>query len=374
MVQLDKDKLLAFVTRKGSINSHTAILARAMNIPGLMGVDLKEEWDGKQAIVDGHSGRLYLEPDQEILYEMERKQKDDSKNRKLLSKLRGKETITLDGRRIHICANIRAVSDISSVLLNDADGIGLFRSEFLYLERSSYPTEEEQFQVYKTVALAMEGKKVIIRTFDMGADKQADYFGLEKEENPAMGYRGIRICLDRVDIFKTQLRAIYRASAFGTISILFPMIISVGEVLRIKEIAEEVKKELALQNLSFKEVELGIMIETPAAVMISEELAREAAFLSIGTNDLTQYTLAIDRQNSRLAEYYDARHPAILKMIKMVVDNGHKYGCRVGICGELGADSELTEEFLRMGMDELSVSPSLILELRSRVRSIDLTK
>lgn len=373
-VQLDKEKLLAFVTKHGSSNSHTAILARTMNIPALIGIDIQEGWNGKMAVVDGYSGQLYIDPEEQVLSQMEKKLSEDLEKRKLLLELKGKENVTLDGHKIHVYANIGNVSDVVNVLKNDAGGIGLFRSEFLYLEKDHYPTEEEQFQVYKTVAENMAGKKVIIRTLDIGADKQVDYFELEKEENPAMGYRAIRICLDRPQVFRTQLRALFRASAYGNISIMFPMIISVNEVKKIKEIVEDVKKELTQQGISFKEVELGIMIETPAAVMISQELAQEVEFFSIGTNDLTQYTLAIDRQNPKLDSIYDSHHPAVLKMIEMVVENGHKGNCWVGICGELGADLELTETFLKMGVDELSVSPSFVLPIRNKIRNMDLTK
>ena len=371
-VQMDKEKLLAFVTRLGSANSHTAILARTMNIPALIEVDIKEEWSGKMAVVDGYTGTFYIDPDEETLKKMQEKKEEDIKARELLQELKGKEDITVDGKHIKLYANIGGVKDVTSVLANDAAGIGLFRSEFLYLEADNYPDEEAQFQAYKTVAENMAGKKVIVRTLDIGADKQVDYFGLDKEDNPAMGYRAIRICLDRREVFKTQLRALYRASYYGTIAIMFPMIISVTEVQTIKKIIEEVKKELDEEKIPYKDVELGIMIETPAAVMMSEELAQEVDFFSVGTNDLTQYTLAIDRQNPKLDNIYDSHHPAILKMLKMIVDNGHKGGCWVGICGELGADTTLTETFLRMGFDELSVSPSMILKVRQEIRSLDL--
>lgn len=371
-VQMDKEKLLAFVTRLGSANSHTAILARTMNIPALIEVDIKEEWNGKMAVVDGYTGTFYIDPDEETLKKMQEKKEEDIKARELLQELKGKEDITVDGKHIKLYANIGGVKDVTSVLANDAAGIGLFRSEFLYLEADNYPDEEAQFQAYKTVAENMAGKKVIVRTLDIGADKQVDYFGLDKEDNPAMGYRAIRICLDRREVFKTQLRALYRASYYGTIAIMFPMIISVTEVQTIKKIIEEVKKELDEEKIPYKDVELGIMIETPAAVMMSEELAQEVDFFSVGTNDLTQYTLAIDRQNPKLDNIYDSHHPAILKMLKMIVDNGHKGGCWVGICGELGADTTLTETFLSMGYDELSVSPSMILKVRQEIRSLDL--
>ena len=367
-VQMDKTKLLAFVTRLGSTHSHTAILARTMNIPALIGVEIQKEWDGKMAIVDGKEGILYVDPDYSTLEKYMEIQKKEEEARSLLTKLKGKPDETTDGRKIKLYANIGSVADVTNVLANDAAGIGLFRSEFLYLEKEDYPTEEEQFSVYKAVAQNMAGKKVIIRTLDIGADKQVDYFNMEHEENPAMGYRAIRICLDRIEVFKTQLRALYRASAFGTISIMFPMIISVNEVLKIKEICKEVQAELDAAHMEYGEVELGIMIETPAAVMVSDELAKEVDFFSIGTNDLTQYTLAIDRQNAKLDSIYDAHHPAVLKMIEMTIENGHKHGCWVGICGELGADLELTEKFIKMGIDELSVSPNMVLPVRKVIR------
>lgn len=373
-VQMEKDKLLAFVTRLGSSNSHTAILARTMNIPALIGIEIQKEWNGKMAIVDGYHGTLFINPDQTTLEEMEKRRRQDIESRELLKELKGKETITKDGKKIHLYANIGNVTDMANVLANDADGIGLFRSEFLYLEKNTYPTEEEQFQVYKQVAQTMAGKKVIIRTLDIGADKQVDYFGLEKEENPAMGYRAIRICLDRIEVFKTQLRAILRASVYGTISVMYPMIISVLEVKKIKQIVEEVKAELDEKQIPYGKVEQGIMIETPAAVLISDLLAKEVDFFSIGTNDLTQYTLAIDRQNPKLDDFYDAHHLAILRMIQMVIENAHKSGCWVGICGELGADISLTKEFLKMGIDELSVSPSMVLPVRNVIRNLDLTQ
>ncbi len=372
-VQLDKSKVLSFVTRLGSTNSHTAILARTMNIPALIGVSFDESMDGKMAVVDGFEGKLFVEPDEETRKTYELRKEEEERKKKLLLELKGKENITKDGRKINLYANIGGVADVANVMANDAGGIGLFRSEFLYLESDGYPTEEEQFKAYKTVAETMAGKKVIIRTLDIGADKQVDYFDLGKEDNPAMGYRAIRICLDRTDVFRTQLRAIYRASYYGTISIMFPMIISVNEVKQIKEIVDGVKKELDEQGLSYGEVELGIMIETPAAVMISDLLAKEVDFFSIGTNDLTQYTLAIDRQNPKLDHIYDSHHEAVLRMLKMVVDNGHKEGCWVGICGELGADTSLTETFLRMGFDELSVSPSMVLKVRDAIRNLDLS-
>lgn len=369
-VQLDKDKVLAFVTVHGSLNSHTAILAKTMNIPALIGtpIPLDDTMNGKLAVIDGAKGILYVEPEEAVLAQMQERKKEQEEQRALLLTLRGKENITLDGRKIRLYANIGNSKDLAMVLQNDASGIGLFRSEFLYLEKEDYPTEEEQFAVYKTVAETMAGKKVIIRTLDIGVDKQADYFGLAHEENPAMGLRAIRICLTRPEVFKTQLRALFRASAYGNIAIMYPMIISVDEVRRIKEMVAEVKKELEEQAVAYGEVDQGIMIETPAAVMMSRELAEEVDFFSIGTNDLTQYTLAIDRQNPELDSFYDSHHPAILRMIKMVVDNAHKAGIWAGICGELGADGSLTKEFLAMGVDELSVSPGSILPLRKIVR------
>ena len=373
-VQLDKSLVLSFVTRGGSTNSHTAILARTMSIPALIGVDFPEDLDGKTGIVDGYKGILIIDPSAEQIEEYQKKKDEDEEKKRLLLELKGKENVTLDGRKVNLYANIGGVGDVASVLQNDAGGIGLFRSEFLYLGADDYPTEDAQFQAYKTVAETMAGKKVIIRTLDIGADKQVDYFHLEKEENPAMGYRAIRICLTRPDIFKTQLRAIYRASYYGTISIMFPMIISVNDVVKCKEIVNEVKKELDEQGLPYGEVELGIMIETPAAVLMSEELAKEVDFFSIGTNDLTQYTLACDRQNAAIESFNDPHHPAVLKEIQMTIENGHKGGAWVGICGELGADTSLTETFLRMGVDELSVSPSRILAVRDVVRKLDLSK
>ncbi|MCD7761963.1 MAG: phosphoenolpyruvate--protein phosphotransferase [Lachnospiraceae bacterium] len=369
-VQMDKSRILAFVTRRGSSNSHTAILARSMNIPAVIGIDIREEWAGKTAIVDGYTGTVIIDPDAATLEQMSAKMSDDERRQQLLKELRGKETITRSGRKIHLYANIGSVSDVAQVLENDGEGIGLFRSEFLYLESDTFPTEEEQFKAYKMVAQNMAGKKVIVRTLDIGADKQADYFHLEKEDNPAMGYRAIRICLDQQEIFRTQLRALLRASAFGNISIMFPMIISVQEVLESKRILEEVKAELREQDIPYKDVEIGIMIETPAAVWISEELAKEVDFFSIGTNDLTQYTLAIDRQNPKLDSIYDPHHPAVLRSIRMVIENGHRGGAWVGICGELGADTSLTETFVEMGIDELSVSPSFILPVREAVRKL----
>ncbi len=373
-VQLDKSLVLSFVTRHGSTNSHTSILARTMNIPALIGIDFTDDMNGHDAIVDGFTGELILDPDQATADSYAAKKAELLEKERMLLELKGKENITLDGKKVNIYANIGSVADVAEVLKNDAGGIGLFRSEFLYLESDTYPTEEEQFKAYKTVAENMAGKKVIIRTLDIGADKQVDYFNLAHEDNPAMGYRAIRICLDRVDIFKTQLRALYRASYYGNIAIMFPMIISVDEVRRIKEIVSGVKAELTEQGISYGEVELGIMIETPAAVWMSEELAGEVDFFSIGTNDLTQYTLAIDRQNPALDNICDTHHPAILKAIRTTVENGHKGGAWVGICGELGADTTLTEEFLRMGVDELSVSPSRVLAVRDAVRRTDLSK
>ncbi|MCQ4671369.1 phosphoenolpyruvate--protein phosphotransferase [Lactonifactor longoviformis] len=369
-VQLDKDKVLAFVTRRGSVNSHTAILARTMNIPAIIntGIDLEQNLDGKEAVVDGFRGIVYLDPTLEVLEEMKKRLEEERQKKELLQELKGKETVTLDGKKIKLYANIGSVSDIAGVLKNDASGIGLFRSEFLYLEKEDCPTEDEQFAAYKTALENMGGKKVIIRTLDIGADKQVDYFHMEKEENPAMGCRAIRICLERKDIFKTQLRALYRASAFGNLSIMFPMIISVKEVDEILEIVEEVKKELREEEIAMGEAELGIMIETPAAVMVSDELAKKVDFFSIGTNDLTQYTLAIDRGNAKLDRYYDAHHPGVLRMIQMTVESAHKHGIWAGICGELASDLELTETFLAMGVDELSVSPSEILGLRKKIR------
>ncbi len=371
-VQLDKEKVLGFATMYGSSNSHTAILARTMNIPAIIGLgeELLTEYDGAYAVIDGFDGKVYIDPDEETLALMKEKQAKDLAQKALLQELKGKENITLSGQKINVYANIGNVTDVGLVLKNDGGGIGLFRSEFLYLENDTFPTEEQQFAVYKQVAQNMAGKKVIIRTLDIGADKQVDYFNLDKEENPALGYRAIRICLDRIEVFKTQLRALYRASAFGTISIMFPMIISVSEVLEIKRICEEVKAELDEKRITYGEVELGIMIETPAAVMISDLLAEEVDFFSIGTNDLTQYTLAIDRQNPKLDNIYDAHHPAVLRMIQMVIDNGHKHGCWVGICGELGADTALTETFVNMGIDELSVSPSVVLPIRKIIREM----
>ena len=373
-VQMDKSKLLGFITRYGSSNSHTAILARTMNIPALIGVDYDESWDGKLAVLDGYNHCVYVDPAPELLGAMEDKRKDDLKQEALLQGLKKKPNVTLDGREVKVYANIGNAGDVGLVLQNDGGGIGLFRSEFIYLNSQDFPTEEEQFAIYKRVAETMAGKKVIIRTLDIGADKQADYFGLDKEENPALGYRAIRICLTRRDIFKAQLRAILRASAFGAVSVMFPMIISVREIRDAKDVLEECRGELRERGVAMGEVEIGIMIETPAAVMMAEELAQEVQFFSLGTNDLTQYTLAIDRQNPKLDAFYDAHHPAILRMIRQTVEAGHRHGCWVGICGELGADLTLTETFLRMGVDELSVSPPAILPLRKKIRSLDLSK
>ena len=371
-VQMDKTKLLAFVTKFGSSNSHTAILARTMGIPALTGVDIDEEWNGKTGIIDGFEGKLIVEPDEAAMNDYVKKQEAAKEQKKLLQSLKGKDTVTKSGKQIKLYANIGNPSDLAAVVQNDAAGIGLFRSEFLYLEASDYPTEDEQLKAYKQVAETMAGKKVIIRTLDIGADKQADYFNLEKEENPAMGYRAIRICLTREEVFKTQLRALFRASMFGNISIMYPMIISVTEVKQIKAIVAEVKKELTEQGIPFKDdVEQGVMIETPAAVMISDLLAKEVDFFSIGTNDLTQYTLAIDRQNAKLDNIYDSHHEAVLRMIQMVIDNAHKEGIWAGICGELGADTTLTERFIQMGIDELSVSPTFVLPVRKIVRELD---
>ncbi len=371
-IQMDKSKILAFVTKYGSANSHTAILARSLNIPSLVNtnVEITTAYHGKTAVVDGVEGMLVIEPDEEILAQKTAEQAKLREAEEKLKQLIGKENITKDGRSIKLYANMGNVEDVEKVLENDAGGIGLFRSEFLYLGRDTFPTEEEQFAAYKEVVSRMEGKKVIIRTLDIGADKTVDYFELDAEENPALGYRAIRICLMQPQVFKTQLRAIYRAAAFGTVSIMFPMIISVEEIRKIKGIVEEVKAELSSEGIAYGNAELGIMIETPAAAVISGELAKEVDFFSIGTNDLTQYTLAIDRQNQKLEPFYDAHHPAVLKLIEMTIENGHKAGIWVGICGELAADDTLTETFLDMGLDELSVSPTYILKLREKIRSI----
>lgn len=367
-VQMDKSKLLAFVTKLGSANSHTAILARTMGIPALVGVEIKEEWNGKSAVVDGYLGELVIEPDEAALENYRARQEKDKEQKELLLTLKGKENITLSGQKLNLYANIGNVSDLAMVVQNDAGGIGLFRSEFLYLEKDAFPTEDEQFAAYRQVAETMAGKKVIIRTLDIGADKQVDYFQLEKEENPAMGYRAIRICLTQPEIFKTQLRALFRASNYGNIAIMYPMITAVEEIHDIKKIVEEVKTELTADEIPFGEVEQGIMIETPAAAILSDLLAKEVDFFSIGTNDLTQYTLAIDRQNAKLDRFYNAHSEAILRFIEMVVNNAHKEGIWAGICGELGADLELTQRFLEMGVDELSVSPGCILPIRKIIR------
>ena len=371
-VQLDKEKILGFVTVHGSTNSHTAILARMMNIPALIGVPMKLDdlHSGMLAMVDGFSGEVVFEPSEEICNFATKRIQEEEEKAQLLKTLKGKESITADGHKINIYANIGSVSDVGYVLENDAEGIGLFRSEFLYLGRKDFPTEDEQFLAYKQVLQTMAGKKVIIRTLDIGADKQVEYFGLEKEDNPAMGYRAIRICLKQPDIFRTQLRALLRASVFGNLSVMYPMITSTEEVKQIYQIVESVRKELEADNIPYKMPEQGIMIETPAAVMISDELAEMVDFFSIGTNDLTQYTLAIDRQNENLDEFYNPHHKAILKMIQMVIENAHKSGKWVGICGELGADMELTEAFIRMGIDELSVAPSMVLKIRKIVREM----
>ena len=377
-VSLDKDLVMAFVTAYGSSNSHTAILARNMNIPAVIGVGeefLKTIADGMQIIVDGYTGEIILEPDEDTVAKMSKKQQDDLRKKALLQELKGKENVTLDGTKVQIFANIGGVSSVGAVLANDAGGIGLFRSEFLYLESEDYPSEEEQFQAYRKVLESMAGKKVIIRTLDIGADKQIDYFKLDKEENPALGFRAIRICLTRPEIFKTQLRALYRASAYGKLGIMFPMITSVSEVKKILEICEEVKAQLREAGVPFDEkAEVGIMIETPAAAVISDLLAPLVNFFSVGTNDLTQYTLAIDRQNAKLEPFCDTHHEAILRLIKMAADNAHQHGAWIGICGELAADTSLTETFLRMGIDELSVSAPFVLPLRDTVRKLDLTK
>ena len=372
-VQLDKDKVLSFITVGGSANSHTAILARTMNIPAVIGIGdtLTPKYDGRLAIVDGQEGKIYIDPDEEILVAMRKKQAVEQEQRELLETLKGKENVTRSGQKINLYANIANVSDVGAALRNDAGGIGLFRSEFLYLENETYPTEEQQFAAYRQVAEMMAGKRVIIRTLDIGADKQVGYFNLEKEDNPAMGFRAIRICLTRPELFKTQLRAIFRASAYGQIAIMFPMIISVSEVRRIKEIMDEVKTGLRADGIAFSDqIETGIMIETPAAVMISRELAKEVDFFSVGTNDLTQYTLAIDRQNRNLDSFYDSHHPAVLSMIQMAAENAHAEGKWIGICGELAADLSLTERFLQMNIDELSVAPGMILPLRKKIREL----
>ena len=373
-VQLEKDMVLSFVTVHGSVNSHTAILARTMAIPALIGTEelpLDDTVDGKLAVVDGLNGKIYVEPDAQTLEEMKKRRQAELEKKELLQLLKGKDNVTLDGKKIMLYANIGNIKDLATVIQNDAGGIGLFRSEFIYLEKDRYPTEEEQFSIYKTAVEMMAGKRGIIRTLDIGADKQCEYFKMDKEENPALGYRAIRICLTRPEIFKTQLRALFRASAYGNLAIMYPMITSLWEVKRIKEIVEEVKAELTAEQLEFGNPQQGIMIETPAAVMMSGELAKEVDFFSIGTNDLTQYTLAIDRQNPKLDKFYDAHHPAVLSMIRMTVENAHKAGIWAGICGELGADTSLTKEFLAMGVDELSVSPGSILPIRKIILETD---
>ena len=377
-VALDKDKVLAFVTAKGSSNSHTAILARNMNIPAVIGAGdefLSSITDGQTAVVDGYTGEIFLDPDEETIAKYSKKREADEEKKRLLQELKGKENVTLDGRKINIFANISGTDNIGAVLVNDAGGIGLFRSEFLYLENTDFPTEDQQFQAYKRVLESMAGKKVVIRTLDIGADKQVDYFGLKKEENPALGLRAIRICLTRPEIFRTQLRALYCASVFGNLAIMFPMITSVREVERIKSICEEVKQELRSEGIEYSDkVELGIMIETPAAAIISDRLAPLVDFFSVGTNDLTQYTLACDRQNPDIEEFIDTHHEAILRLIEMSAENAHKNGAWIGICGELAADTTLTERFLRMGIDELSVSAPFVLKVRDAVRKLDLSK
>lgn len=375
-VQMDKNKILSFVTVHGSVNSHTAILARTMSIPALVdtGFTLTEDLDGKEAIVDGFDGVIYIEPDEETSDRLLKRKKEEDEKKELLLTLKGKEDVTLDGQHIMLYANIGSTSDLAMVLKNDASGIGLFRSEFIYLESDDFPSENEQFQIYKSVAETMAGKRVIIRTLDIGADKKIEYFNLDVEENPALGYRAIRICLSQPEIFKTQLRAILRAGVYGNIAVMYPMITSVDEVRKIKEIMNEVKSELKEQGIAYADVLEGIMIETPAAVMVSDELAKEVDFFSIGTNDLTQYTLAVDRQNPKLDDFYNTHHPAVLKMIRMTVENAHKAGIWAGICGELGADTTLTEEFIRMGVDELSVSPGRILPIRKIIRETSLDR
>lgn len=371
-VQMEKRHLLGFVTQSGSATSHTAILARTMGIPAITGIEVRKEWERRQVILDGERGQLILDPDPAVLKNAELRLEEKKTQRQILLEYKGKDTVTASGRKIQLFANVGSMTDLPSVLENDAEGIGLFRSEFLYLKQDHFPSEEEQFQVYRTAAEHMAGKKMIIRTLDIGADKQADYFGLKKEENPALGYRAVRICLDRPELFKTQLRAILRASAYGKIAVMYPMIISKSEVRRIREWVEEVKRELRAQGIDYdKELEQGIMIETPAAALISAELADEVDFFSIGTNDLTQYTLAIDRQNESLERFLDPYHPAVLKLIEMTVKNGHARGCWVGICGELGADEKLTEWLVKIGMDEFSVAPSRVLSLRKKISEIE---
>jgi len=375
-VQMDKSMVYSFVTRHGSLNSHTAILARTMAIPALVGTKLEidDSMNGKLGIVDGNTGTFYVDPDEETIERMQQEKRQEEEKKELLLTLKGKENVTLDGQKLMLYANIGNTKDLATVLQNDAAGIGLFRSEFIYLEKDNFPTEEDQFAIYKLVAETMAGKKVIIRTLDIGADKQCDYFNMEHEENPALGYRAIRICLTQKDIFKTQLRALFRASAYGNIAIMYPMIISLAEVMEIKKIVEEVKQELTNEGIEFGNPEQGIMIETPAAAIISRTLAKEVDFFSIGTNDLTQYTLAIDRQNTKLDNFYDPHHPAVLELIRMVVDNAHAEGIWAGICGELGADQSLTKEFLAMGVDELSVSPGSVLPIRKIVRETNVAE
>ena len=374
MVQLDKNKVLGLAFQRGSAHSHTAILARSMEIPMIIGLGdvFRKEYDGLLAIVDGFEGKIYVNPDEKMLEDMKKKQEEEKMKHVLFTKLHGQEDKTVNGQKISVCANMNSMADLEAILQSQAAGIGLFRSEFLYLESNAFPTEEQQFQVYKKVAESMNGKKVIIRTVDIGADKQAEYFPLGQEANPALGYRGIRICLAQPEIFKTQLRAIYRASAYGRVAVMFPLITSIKEVKQIKIILEDVKAQLRTENIPFDEnMEVGIMLETPAAIMVSRELAQEVDFFSVGTNDLTQYTLAIDRQNAKLQEFYDAHHPAILSMIQMAVDSAHAEGKRIGICGELGADLEMTEVLVKMGIDELSVVPSMVLSVRGRIREIE---
>ncbi|MGN0352934.1 MAG: phosphoenolpyruvate--protein phosphotransferase [Roseburia sp.] len=370
-VQMDKSKLLAFVTREGSSNSHTAILARTMSVPAMVGIDISEEWNGKIGIVDGNEGKLIVDPQMQILQEYFKKKEDEDQKKALLKELKGKENVTKSGKKIALYANIGSPADLGHVLENDANGIGLFRSEFLYLSATDYPSEEEQFQAYKKVLETMGGKKVIIRTLDIGADKQVDYFHMEKEDNPALGLRAIRICLERPEIFKTQLRALYRASAYGKLAIMYPMITSVKEVEEIKSISKNVREELISDGIKIGEVEEGIMIETPAAAIISDELAKHVDFFSVGTNDLTQYTLAIDRQNENLGRFYDPHHPAVLRLLQIIVENAHKNGIWAGICGELGADTTFTEYFMEIGFDELSMSPGMILPVRKIIRELD---
>lgn len=369
-IQLERSEILAFVTRKGSVNSHTAILARMMNIPALVAAPAGQIAEDTLAIVDGKQGLFIVEPDEETLQHYQKLLEEENAQKKLLAALKGKESVTSGGKKIHLYANIGSVSDVAAVLENDAEGIGLFRSEFLYLQNDHYPTEEEQFVAYRRVLEMLAGKKVIIRTLDIGADKKIDYFHLEEEENPALGYRAVRICLDRQEILRTQLRALYRASIYGSLAVMIPMITSVWEVAEVKRIMSEVRQELKEQGVPYGEIELGIMIETPAAVMIAEELAKEVEFFSIGTNDLTQYTLAIDRQNNKLDRYYDAHHPAVLKMIQMVINAAHEAGIWAGICGELGADTTLTKTFIEMGIDELSVAPGMVLPIRKSILEV----